>query len=62
MDFSAPHSGFVIASYVITAVVLLALVLSVWMRARRANMKLQSLEQRGAKRRRRASTDEGKPV
>jgi hypothetical protein len=34
MDFAAPHVGYVIASYAISAGVLLALGLSIWVKSR----------------------------
>lgn len=57
MDFSAPHAGFVIASYLVTFIVLLGLVLATWLRQRRAREQLKTLEERGSRRRRRAEKD-----
>ncbi len=57
MDFSAPHAGFVIASYLVTFIVLLGLVLATWLRQRRAREQLKTLEERGSRRRRRAGKD-----
>ena len=57
MDFSAPHAGFVIASYLVTFVVLLGLVLATWLRQRKAREQLETLEKRGSRRRRRAENN-----
>ena len=56
MDFSAPHAGFVITSYVITFVVLGALVAVILLRQRRARAQLEALEARGSRRRPRAKS------
>ena len=55
MDFTAPHTGFVLASYVISAVILFGLVSYIWWRGRSANARLRELEARGYKRRTGAS-------
>ena len=55
MDFSAPHSGFVISAYLISAAVLCGLVLFVWLREKWANEQLKTLEARGSRRRRRST-------
>ncbi|MGI9483973.1 MAG: heme exporter protein CcmD [Hyphomicrobiales bacterium] len=59
MDFSAPHSGFVVAAYLISALVLTGLALAIWWRERRANAQLKSLEERGSRRRRRSTQPSG---
>ena len=56
MDFSAPHAGYVIASYEITIVVLGALVATILLRQRRARAQLDALEARGGRRRPRAKS------
>ncbi|WP_337659971.1 heme exporter protein CcmD [Anderseniella sp. Alg231-50] len=54
MDFSAPHMGFVISSYAVTIVVLGALALWIFSRARSVTRRLQQLEDEGADRRRKS--------
>jgi heme exporter protein CcmD len=58
MDFSAPHAGFVIASYIITAIVLVGLVIVIWLAQRRALIQLKTLEERGGRRRRTTNNKE----
>jgi heme exporter protein CcmD len=58
MDFSAPHAGFVIASYMITTIVLVGLVVVIWLGQRRALNQLKTLEERGGRRRRTANNKE----
>ncbi|MEO9873943.1 MAG: heme exporter protein CcmD [Anderseniella sp.] len=52
MDFSAPHMDFVISSYAITIVVLGALALWIFSRARSVTRRLKQLDDEGAGRRR----------
>ncbi len=51
MDFAAPHMGFVVAAYAVSAAGLVALVVAIYARLRRTTRLLQSLEARGAPRR-----------
>jgi heme exporter protein CcmD len=46
MDFSAPHTGFVIAAYAVTIAALLALVIVTIMRGRRLSREAADLEAR----------------
>jgi len=62
MDFSAPHVGFVLASYALAFILLGALVVSIWMRARRVRKRLQELERLGAPRRRSATEPQKEQV
>ncbi|MEM9472744.1 MAG: heme exporter protein CcmD [Pseudomonadota bacterium] len=54
MDFSAPHMSFVISSYAVTIVVLGALALWIFARARSVAKRLRQLDDEGADRRRRS--------
>ena len=54
MDFSAPHMSFVISSYAVTIVVLGALALWIFSRARSVARRLKQLEDEGAARRRKS--------
>ncbi len=54
MDFSAPHMSFVISSYAVTVVVLGALALWIFSRARSVTRRLKQLDDEGAERRRRS--------
>jgi heme exporter protein CcmD len=56
MNFDNPHIGFVVASYGITAFVLLSLIGWILLRARRTADRLRLLEAEGGPRRRRADT------
>lgn len=58
MDFSAPHMGFVISSYAVTFVVLGALALWVFSRARSVTRRLKQLDDEGAERRRKSGQPE----
>jgi heme exporter protein CcmD len=58
MDFSAPHMGFVISSYAVTFVVLGALALWVFSRARSVTRRLKQLDDEGAQRRRKSGQPE----
>lgn len=51
MDFAAPHIGFVVASYAISAVALAGLVIAIVARYRATMRKLETLERQGAPRR-----------
>ncbi|MGI9514539.1 MAG: heme exporter protein CcmD [Anderseniella sp.] len=54
MDFSAPHMSFVISSYAVTIVVLGALALWIFSRARSVTRRLRQLDDEGAERRRKS--------
>lgn len=54
MDFSAPHMSFVISSYAVTIVVLGALALWIFSRARSVTRRLKQLDDEGADRRRKS--------
>jgi heme exporter protein CcmD len=54
MDFAAPHIGFVLAAYGLSAIVLGAVTASVVMRYRSTARRLGELEASGAPRRRKA--------
>ncbi|HHI82081.1 MAG TPA: heme exporter protein CcmD [Rhizobiales bacterium] len=56
MDLSAKHTGFVLASYAISALVLGILIAATIMRERRTRVKLSRLEKTGARRRKRSRT------
>lgn len=51
MDFAAPHMGFVVAAYAVSALGLVALVAAIYARLRHTTRLLHSLESRGAPRR-----------
>jgi len=51
MDFAAPHMGFVVAAYAVSAIGLVGLALAVALRLRRTTKLLRSLEAQGAQRR-----------
>ncbi len=55
MDFSADHIGFVLWSYVISAMVLVGLIVWIWQWGKAMRAKLDRLEASGKKRRRAAS-------
>ena len=58
MDLSAPHIGFVISSYAVTFVVLGALAMWVFSRARSVTRRLKQLDDEGAERRRKSGQPE----
>ncbi|MGF7160689.1 heme exporter protein CcmD [Rhodoligotrophos appendicifer] len=51
MSFEAPHVAFVVAAYVLTALVLAAMTVGIIIAYRRQARRLQELEERGAPRR-----------
>ena len=51
MDFSAPHVGFVIAAYALSAAVIIGLAASIGLSLRARQRELKSLEERQAPRR-----------
>jgi heme exporter protein CcmD len=59
MDFSAPHMSFVISSYAVTIVVLGALALWIFSRARSVTRRLRQLDDEGAERRRKSGQPSG---
>ena len=52
MDFAAPHIGFVVAAYGISAAVIAGMVIAVIMRYRSTTRHMAELEAKGAPRRR----------
>ena len=57
MDLSAKHTGFVLASYAISVLVLGILIAATIIRERRTRVKLARLEKAGAGRRKRSRTN-----
>ena len=55
MDFAAPHIGFVVAAYGISAAVIAGMIAAVLMRYRSTTRHLAELEARGAPRRRKVA-------
>ena len=52
MSFDASHIGFVLGSYAISGIVIIGLIISHMIRARRHDRRLDELESQGAPRRR----------
>ena len=59
MSFTASHIGFVIASYAVSAVVMIGLIAAHIMRARQRDRRLSELEREGAPRRKSAHAEAG---